>query len=75
MRVKTVEEAKALAGTTWERDGLRRTVLRLVNVYQGNGWVGGCIAWGHPHELEDVAHICFIRTFNEWLAKATKVEN
>lgn len=72
MQITTTEEARALVGRTFERDGRRRTVFRSEAWNDRPGWKlqdRWIIGWRRGdgtggHES--------LRKFNQWLRKATE---
>lgn len=76
MRIGTVEEAVALIGTTWERDGLRRTITRIDGLRPSSIGMDVCgnVYWCRPGKPERKSPQ-WLPYFNDWLTKATKVES
>lgn len=70
MQVTTIEEARALVGRTFERDGEVRSVI---DVEQFN-WRGGVSAPGIGYMKDGaVRWLQKLDHFSEWLAGATEV--
>ena len=77
MRTKTLKEVKALVGTTWERDGKRRTVTRIedlhISIWDDETPVGD-VYWRRPGGRERTRPF-WLPNFWTWLAKAKRVED
>jgi len=75
MHVKTIEDAKALIGTTWERDGKRRTVTRIEGL-RISGWdnntLCGNVYWRRPDGAERKLPQ-WLSYFLTWLSMAVQV--
>jgi len=75
MRIKTVEEAKALVGTIWERDGLKREITRVERLREMKSYniIAGDVYWRRPGGKERKLPQ-WIPYFNEWLTKAKRIK-
>lgn len=69
-RVTTIDEAHALVGTTWERDGKRRFVHRVEA--QWLLYLDCHVHWSRPGET--ATRETWITTWNDWMSGATRVE-
>ena len=77
MHVKTIEDAKALIGTTWERDGKSRTVTRIEDLHVStwdNSTVVGVAYWKRPGGKERKLPQ-WLPYFLQWLSKAERVND
>lgn len=73
MTIKTIEQAKALVGSTWERDGLRREITRVEDLRMStHGTVLGNVYWRRPGGSEQKRPLWF-PYFQEWVSKAERV--
>lgn len=73
MQVHTIEDAKNIAGKTFERDGLRRTVTRVNDVHICGVSILGYVYWKRPGGKECGAPKC-LPIFNAWLTGADEVD-
>lgn len=70
--IKTIEQAKTLIGTTWERDGLQREITRIENLRVScHGTVFGNVYWRRPGHAEQKRPLWF-PYFQKWLCKANR---
>jgi hypothetical protein len=65
VEVKTIEEAQALVGTTWEGKGGQRTIVRAGDLY---------IVWTRPVGSRRPIGAMY-QTFFRWLKTAKRVDN
>lgn len=76
MQVTTIDEARALVGRTFERDGKRRTVTRVEgirpSVFGPTHGLCGDVYWSRPGGKEQKRNI-WLPYFNDWLSKAVEV--
>jgi hypothetical protein len=77
MRVKTVEQAAELAGTIWEQDKLQRQVVRVENIATSrtSSHIRGNVYWKRPGAPVPRKLPQWLPYFNDWLAKATPVND
>lgn len=71
--INTIAEAAELRGTTWERDGKRRVVTRVVNLCAMYGKIYGSVYWRRPEGLERLLPSP-VSNFDAWLSGATEVK-
>lgn len=74
MKVKTVDEAMALVGRTFERGGQSRTITRIEQLRETCGRVFGFVYWKRPGGKERVQPK-WLPYFNEWLSKAQETSD
>lgn len=72
-RIKTIQDAVELIGTTWERDGKQRTVTRIEDLELSSFYdsVIGKVYWKRPGGKERKQPQWF-PYFNDWLVKAVR---
>jgi len=75
MKIETIEQAKTLVGTTWERDGQQRHITRITDLRMGTfSCVCGHVYWARPGGKERKQSV-WLPYFRDWLAKASEVKS
>lgn len=69
MKITTIEQANALPGTAWVRDGLTREIDRIENLNQWGRYIRGNVYWRRPGDVVR-SNPQWFHYFKGWLAKA-----
>jgi hypothetical protein len=72
--MRTLEEACALVGTTWERDGKRRTITSIEDLRMSGDIVVCYIHWKTP-DGKQRKKPTWVSSFEEWRSKAVQVQD